>query len=607
MVANVAVERHRRHARRARPAGAWSPRPRPSRVGELERPRGRCSSREVARVPTAIMPVQRTVRCTSAGRRDDCRGSSPTGRRVWPPGRRPRRTPRRQTARQTYLAPFTTGAPGAAERAARSAFDYRDPADPSAKPPAVARVVQALHEGARIDTAVPERCAAPTRSSSAAGPAACPAGQPRGGGRAARRHRTPARTSRVSSSSTVTLSTPRTSSSSCSSRTNLPDADAPGEPFAGRGRRARSSPRRRRCRAPIPDDPYMAIKHVRLSIDEITRDGRAYLTTPPRMPGRPATWTHPRDVHLPRRGRRSMSTCRVRCTAPAPAAGARVRRARRRARCGAAARAGFGPSARACGSTGAAGSARAPRRRGGARRRGPVGQPPDRPHRCPRAPRSADRDTRVFLRRTAAARRGVTTSSSRRRRPRTWCARRARCGCGRRSSRACRRSSRSSGRAPCRGRSRRMRRRSARRARASRRTGSSRRRSRVAGAVRRRTSRRGCQGVFAVVVMPSNEVRAKRSRMFPFYASSSACTSATAASVRSLVSGRRRRRSPPFCRASAAVRAQRGDEAAVLVALEVLALLVDERERGLQRGGRVAAQLVGVVGPTGGVGRRGGR
>jgi hypothetical protein len=49
--------------------------------------------------------------------------------------------------------------------------------------------------------------------------------------------------------------------------------------------------------APDRDDPFVAIKHVRLAIGQITRDGRAYLTTPPSCPaagawGNRATFTY---------------------------------------------------------------------------------------------------------------------------------------------------------------------------------------------------------------------------------------------------------------------------------------------------------------------------
>ncbi len=61
-------------------------------------------------------------------------------------------------------------------------FDYVNPDDPNAKPPAVRKVVTILPRGARFDTSAPELCTASDAELMAQGGAACPAGSAIGGG-----------------------------------------------------------------------------------------------------------------------------------------------------------------------------------------------------------------------------------------------------------------------------------------------------------------------------------------------------------------------------------------------------------------------------------------
>jgi hypothetical protein len=61
-------------------------------------------------------------------------------------------------------------------------FDYRNPSDPEAKPPAVTRVVTILPRGARYDTSVPGACTASDAELIAQGAAACPPESAIGGG-----------------------------------------------------------------------------------------------------------------------------------------------------------------------------------------------------------------------------------------------------------------------------------------------------------------------------------------------------------------------------------------------------------------------------------------
>jgi hypothetical protein len=61
-------------------------------------------------------------------------------------------------------------------------IDYVNPANPSAKPPAVRRVVIQPAQGARFDTSVPDLCTATDAQLTALGESACPAGSKVGEG-----------------------------------------------------------------------------------------------------------------------------------------------------------------------------------------------------------------------------------------------------------------------------------------------------------------------------------------------------------------------------------------------------------------------------------------
>jgi hypothetical protein len=61
-------------------------------------------------------------------------------------------------------------------------FDYVNPDDPDAKPPAVRRVATILPRGSRYDTSAPELCTASDAELTAEGGDACPAGSAIGGG-----------------------------------------------------------------------------------------------------------------------------------------------------------------------------------------------------------------------------------------------------------------------------------------------------------------------------------------------------------------------------------------------------------------------------------------
>lgn len=78
-------------------------------------------------------------------------------------------------SRQTAELSFQETEPGVPTAAALK-IDYVNPDDPSAKPPAVRRVVEQFAEGTRIDTSVPELCGATDPQLMLQGAEACPAG-----------------------------------------------------------------------------------------------------------------------------------------------------------------------------------------------------------------------------------------------------------------------------------------------------------------------------------------------------------------------------------------------------------------------------------------------
>ena len=84
-------------------------------------------------------------------------------------------------SRQSAGLTFTEREPGVPS-GLHLTIDYVNPADPSAKPPAVRNVVQTLAAGALIDTTIPERCTASDAQLMVQGADACPAGSRVGSG-----------------------------------------------------------------------------------------------------------------------------------------------------------------------------------------------------------------------------------------------------------------------------------------------------------------------------------------------------------------------------------------------------------------------------------------
>ena len=81
------------------------------------------------------------------------------------------------------MSSYTLSAKGpASPTAERFKFDYVNPDDPAAKPPAVTQVVTILPRGARYDTSVPGSCTASDEELELQGGAACPPDSAIGGG-----------------------------------------------------------------------------------------------------------------------------------------------------------------------------------------------------------------------------------------------------------------------------------------------------------------------------------------------------------------------------------------------------------------------------------------
>jgi hypothetical protein len=84
-------------------------------------------------------------------------------------------------ARQTSSYSLTQKKPDSST-SERFVFDYVNPEDPAAKPPAVRRVITVLPRGARYDTSAPGLCTASDAELMAQGSAACPPDSAIGGG-----------------------------------------------------------------------------------------------------------------------------------------------------------------------------------------------------------------------------------------------------------------------------------------------------------------------------------------------------------------------------------------------------------------------------------------
>jgi hypothetical protein len=191
-------------------------------------------------------------------------------------------------SRQTASVRFTTTAPGSVTGVVWK-LDYRNPEDPSGKPPAVARTIATFPVGTKFDTGAPVACRASDAELALEGGAACPAQSRVGTGALD-----------VDSGSLVEALVPRII------RNDVTNLSRPGQSIllteatntAVHTRtvtRARVSGRTVTTDVPPlpgapPPDPFLALKRFRLSVAPLTRAGRSYVRTPPTCP-RSRTWT----------------------------------------------------------------------------------------------------------------------------------------------------------------------------------------------------------------------------------------------------------------------------------------------------------------------------
>ena len=189
-------------------------------------------------------------------------------------------------SRQTASSPFTTTTPASPSGLPLS-IDYVNPNDPNAKPYAVQTVVQRLHPGTRIDTTVPERCAASDAQFASQGAAACPPGSRVGGGEIDLDTGLVAGPIPRIVNGRVTLFNNEGELILFTETTNTPGAPIR---FASRSKIEGGTITSQVPPIPAapPPEPFLAIKRVRVSVEVVTRGSggsqRAYLLTPPECP-----------------------------------------------------------------------------------------------------------------------------------------------------------------------------------------------------------------------------------------------------------------------------------------------------------------------------------
>lgn len=185
-------------------------------------------------------------------------------------------------ARQAFEGALTSDTP-ATSSGYRLSIDYFDPANPQGKPYAVQQIVQTLHPGTRLDTSVPARCDASDAELMAQGESACPSSTRVGGGTldadsGAAGGATPrviqSRVTFFNAANTLILFTESTNAGNPPIRTS-------GRVLIGERTMTSEVP-------PVPGtpppDPFLAIRKVRVSLDEVSAGSRAFIRTPATCP-----------------------------------------------------------------------------------------------------------------------------------------------------------------------------------------------------------------------------------------------------------------------------------------------------------------------------------
>lgn len=228
---------------------------------------------------------------------------------------------------QEFSATFTTRATSASS-GYRLAIDYADPGNPQGKPYSVAKVVQTLHAGARIDTSVPPRCQTPDAELIARGPAACPAETKIGAGDLEVDLGVGAGPLPRIVENDLTYFNADGALILVTESTNTP-AIVRTASRVQVGERTFTSMVPPIPAAP-PPDPFLAIRRTNSTLDAVTAGGRSFITTPPTCPGSRA-WTNTAEFTY-RNGTTQTATSPSPCTRPAGDGGADSERPRIRVR-----------------------------------------------------------------------------------------------------------------------------------------------------------------------------------------------------------------------------------------------------------------------------------
>lgn len=183
-------------------------------------------------------------------------------------------------SRQSFDLTFTSTTPGTSAGFSQK-IDYVNPADAQAKPPAVQTIVVTLPDGAAIDTSVPEQCTAPDPVLIAQGADACPEASRVGGGTIVLDTGAPGPARLVRNDVTLL-------NNQGEMIFLLEDQQSGGRTVT----RAVVSGRSITSEVPPipggPPDGFTAIDTVDLEVRAVSRDGTAFVSTPPTCPGE---WT----------------------------------------------------------------------------------------------------------------------------------------------------------------------------------------------------------------------------------------------------------------------------------------------------------------------------
>jgi hypothetical protein len=193
-----------------------------------------------------------------------------------------------QVPRQTGSLTFTTTTPGSAS-GTKLSFQFQNPADPNAKPYAVAQMIMHAPPGTVTDTTVPPQCHATDAEIYLQGPAACPADSRLGGG--------------VAETDNGPGANPRYGTTTLTHFNNQDQIIGIGVndqiPAIKTIDRVAIEGRTSTANFPLfpgvpPPEPYTPVKSLNITIDPYQRDGQPYLRTPPTCP-RSGYWTQITD------------------------------------------------------------------------------------------------------------------------------------------------------------------------------------------------------------------------------------------------------------------------------------------------------------------------